>query len=401
MKQSASSANWMSTRQPCEYLRPDGLLGYVNEPCLNEVKTGRSPCPSATNYDGQGVRPASLVAAQPRDKGEISMSEVLFGSTPPEATENECTTVDLGIIGRGHVGKTVLFNCMFFDILQNDLPSLLQLGLDDPLKTAGWIEKLLQMVRTYRQRGEWRTVNPDGFEFNVFEGASKRIRFAFQEVIGQVLTQTTDKSSPEQKQQYNQYIRCLSRADVLWVAIPCPPQERSSNDEARFRLDRSLARSYLQKALEIRQGAQPVSVMLVLTKIDSAVHSPRSARDWLSDDILLKELKPLVDVLKAAEQVSHASIVPVSALGFQKTQILDEKVTETGGLLEEDENTYILKPDAAPEPFNISPLVILSLMCGIYHKKIDLAEQQKMASVFQMLESDFDSLGGWHVPIRP
>ncbi|MDP7015017.1 MAG: hypothetical protein QGG36_04430, partial [Pirellulaceae bacterium] len=207
---------------------------------------------------------------------------------------------------------------------------------------------------------------------------------------------------------YNSYIDDLSAADILWIDIPCPPRRNTDADRDRFVKERMLAREYLKTAIQNRRSTLPCSVMLALTKIDSRFSNAIEAKSRLTDQALAESFECPLDFLYECQRVCKASIVPVSSLGFDTTEVCDiappaapDGRSDTLGI-HVDEEKYVLRSGTAPRPFNLAPLLLMSLVCGLANKPTPAGQDQyEMADLLKSLCTDFDRLDGWHVPVNP
>lgn len=335
----------------------------------------------------------------------------LFGMGHPQVAPGDPLEIGLGVIGRGHAGKTALFRALYRGTVQHNLPSQLQFDVDDPLATAKLVQEARATFEMLHERGLPQTLEPEEIVFHLFEAETKRVVLRFREVVGQILTHTTADSPPEQKAKYSEYLTHLAACDVKWIVVSCPRQRSTPDDLRRYEDDLLLTKSYLREALRWRTNSRPCSVAIVMTKIDTLFENEDEARAQLPDERLIEALRPLVNMVLASEKVSQAAIFPVTAFGFGNAIVrqLSSETTQavtgprsSAGPLEDEESEWILKPGVTPEPFNVASLIVWSLLAGMLYQEVDVDEdgEAAMARICRMLHSDLETLNGWHVPIR-
>ena len=194
--------------------------------------------------------------------------------------------VRIGCIGRGHAGKTALFQVLGDSLVGDFLPSGLHLDASDPREVARMIRESEAALRLLRLSGLPPTMHVSQTRYCIFEGDKPRIVCRMREVIGQVLTHTLPNSEPELQARYLDYIKSLVNANVLWVVVPCPPAYPDSRDRRRYASDLRITLAYLREALRLRTLEEPAAVALVLSKTDALFASVQEARDALTDDVL-------------------------------------------------------------------------------------------------------------------
>ena len=302
-------------------------------------------------------------------------------------SSNDCVDVTLGVIGRAHVGKTAMFGAIGHNIISTDLPSRLHFDVDDPAIAANSIEEQFIMDGLLQDGELPSTMTPEKREFFLFEGAKKRIRFKFNEVVGQILSRPKDHPDL-----YAKYQEELSLADVLWVVVPCPPSSTNAQGIQKFRYDVTLARAFLRHALACRNNPRPCSVALVISKVDSHFETEEQAKRELTSDSLCDVLRSLVNTVQDEETVDNAAIFPVSALGFGNTVEADVGVTDRDDIFVDGEPTFIIPEGKVKDPFNIMPLVLWSLVCGMLHQETNLRENDdSLPHVWRQLQSDLEA----------
>jgi len=162
---------------------------------------------------------------------------------------------------------------------------------------------------------------------------------------------------------------------------------------------------YLREALKVRTNATPVAVELVLSKIDAPFACPEEAREALTPDRLRGMLGRLVRIVEGSSKVGFGAIVPVSAFGFGTTVPAVDQHAATdrpaGGfsLLSHGEREDVLKPDAMPEPFNLTAAVWWACMAGLLLKPAD-GRGQHLADTARLMATDLEAMEAWFVPLK-
>jgi hypothetical protein len=310
--------------------------------------------------------------------------------------------VRIGCIGRGHAGKTALFQVLGDSLIGDYLPSGLHLDAADPREVARMLSEIEEARRLLRSSGLPPTLQVSQTRYCIYEGDKRRVVCRMREVIGQVLTHTLPNSEPRLQARYTDYIKSLVNANVLWVVIPCPPADPRPNDRRRYANDLRITMAYLREALNLRTAKYPAAVALVLTKTDALFGSAEEARAALSDDVLRRALGPLVQLIEQTKQVSDAAIVPTTAFGFGKA-VLHPDATErheAPGSAEEpfgDEPIWLLKEGEAPEPYNLDTLFLWSMLLGILTQ---VKPDAKLDKICRMIRDDLEAANPWLVPIK-
>lgn len=313
--------------------------------------------------------------------------------------------VRIGAIGRGHAGKTALFQALGEGLVGDYLPSGLHLDAGDPREVARMIKEAEEAQRLLRRSGLPPTLEVSHSRYCIQQGNERRFVCRMQEVIGQVLTHTMPDSHPRLQALYTNYLKSLVNAHVLWVVVPCPPADASPRDRRRYSNDLRITGAYLREALRLRTIAPNTAVALVLSKTDSMFPSAEAARAALTDAVLHQSLGPLVHLLEESSQVSDAAIIPVSAFGFGKAVLRDDGTNRHGtdpDVFDEpyaDEPIWLLKEGESPEPFNLDTLFIWSLLLGILNQGAVKRDPQ-LDTVCRMLRDDLESGEAWLVPIK-
>ena len=313
--------------------------------------------------------------------------------------------VRIGCIGRGHAGKTALFQALGDGLAGDFLPSGLHLDAADPREVARMIKESEEAQRLLRESGLPPTLEVSQTRYCVYQGDERRVVCRMREVIGQVLTHALPDSDAQLQAQYTAYLKSLVNAHVLWVVVPCPPAEPGPADRRRYANDLRITVAYLREALRLRSLRPKAAVALVLSKTDALFPDAAAARAALTDDVLRDALGPLVQLIEQSGHVSDAAIFPVTAFGFGKAVRRDDGAerhgTEPGSANEPfgDEPIWLLKEGEAPEPYNLDALFLWSLLLGLLNQKA-ADRDPALDTVCRALRDDLETGDPWLVPIK-
>lgn len=308
-----------------------------------------------------------------------------------------------GLVGRGHSGKTALLRFARRRMLQRNLPSGLEFDVDDPRKNTELVHEYRGTRQLLEVRGLPATQQVEDLNVELYEGERQVAVLDSREAIGQVYTTTTMASPSEQQEKYRDHVAHLADATVLWGVISVPPDGSSATDLARYEDDLLTTRSYLREALRSRPPGRSCAVALVITKIDTLFKSEAEARRRLTDEELLKAVRPIVNTLQASDKVSHAIVNPVSAFGFGNAIPMERSEGEgrTGpAAADEGELVWVLRPDALVEPFNVVPLIVFSLLAGMLNTEVDADDAEDLGRICGLLRGDLQAINGWQVPVK-
>ena len=313
--------------------------------------------------------------------------------------------VRIGAIGRGHAGKTALFQALGDGLVGDFLPSGLHLDAADPREVARMIKEAEEAQKLLHRSGLPPTLEVSQTRYCIYQGDQRRVICRLREVIGQVLTHTLPDSHPRLQAQYTNYLKSLVNAHVLWVVVPCPPADPSPRDRKRYSNDLRITTAYLREALRLRTLAPKAAVALVLSKTDALFPSATAARAALTNEVLNKALGPLVHLLEQSDHVSDAAIIPVTAFGFGKAVIREDGANRHGTDPESceepfgDEPIWLLKDGENPEPFNLDTLFLWSLLLGLLTQGI-ADRDPELDTICRMLRDDLEAGDPWLVPVK-
>lgn len=353
--------------------------------------------------DREGV--ASLANGRgERIRPEESRSAEVFR----EDSAADVREVRAGCIGRGHAGKTALFRAMSEGPIGDFFPSGLHVDVGDPREVAQMIRESEETQRILEASGLPPTLEAAQIRYYLYDGDRQRVVYRMREVIGQVLTHTLPSSTTEQQARYDDYLKTLVNAHVLWAVIPCPPPNPTARDRRRYSHDLRITSAYVREALRLRTIREPATVALVLSKIDTLFADADEARAALGDDALRTALGPLAHLVERSDRVSDAVILPVTAFGFGNA-VLRERAGEREGATPETgddpfgaEAIWLLKEGATPRPYNLDTLVVWTLLFGLLNQETRGAAEDTsdVAAVSQMLHDDLMADDRWFLPLK-
>lgn len=345
------------------------------------------------------ARRAAAVEARParRTRAAAKTGAADQGPRRPE--------VRIGAIGRGHAGKTALFQALGDGLVGDYLPSGLHLDAADPREVARMIKEAEDAQKLLHRSGLPPTLEVSHTRYGIYQGDELRVVCRLREVIGQVLTHTLPDSHPRLQARYTSYLKSLINAHVLWVVVPCPPASPTPRDRRRYSNDLRITTAYLREALRLRTLGPKASVALVLSKTDALFPSAVAARNALTDEVLLKSLGPLVRLIEESDHVSDAAVVPTSAFGFGKAVIREDGANRHGTDPESyeepfgDEPIWLLKDGESAEPYNLDTLFLWSMLLGMLNQGLP-DRHPELDTVCRMLRDDVETGDPWLVPVK-
>jgi len=314
--------------------------------------------------------------------------------------------IRIGCIGRGHAGKTALFQVLSDCLVGDFLPSGLHLDASDPREVARMIREAEAAQKLLHESGLPPTLQVSQTRYCIYKGDQRRMICRMREVIGQILTHTLPDSEAELQARYTDYLKNLVNAHVIWTVVPCPPADPDARDRRRYANDLRITMAYLREALRLRTLRRPAAVALVLSKADVLFDTPGQARVALTDEVLRDALGPLIQLIEQSKHVSDAAIVPVTAFGFGKAVRLEGGIDrhEAPGSAEEpfgDEPIWLLREGESPVPYNLDTLFLWSLLLGLMNQAgSDPKVEAHFDSICRMLRDDLEAGDPWLVPIK-
>lgn len=308
--------------------------------------------------------------------------------------EKDPETLNVVPIGRGHTGKTNLINSIPRAL--DTLPSGIRLGYND-LKLLN--EALAQVRRTEQdllRGGLPPTLERSYRSIGLYFEEVEQLKLQVSDEIGQPITNTTPDSPKEQVQRFNEYVNAAADADVLWVTTSLPVTN-SSQSLGLFRDDLARYQCWLSESIRDRTDQNPVSVAIVIPKIDAIFETEEEAARQLTEDWLTNQtLKPLVDVVRKGIKrgwVKKGAVVPVSAFGFGNSRLM-EKDSEASIAYEDHEEEFVLRDSAGLNPFNVLTLLVWSFFAAVSAK-----DGPTFRKLEEALSGDMEAVGKWIIQI--
>jgi hypothetical protein len=353
-----------------------------------------NPAPPAPERLPEASAPAAADRELPRE--EVPLREA-----------DDVTEVLVGCVGRGHAGKTALLRALSEGPVGDFFPSGLHVDAGDPREVAQMIREAEEAERLLHEAGLPPTLKSSQIRYCLYDGAAQRVVYRLREVIGQVLTHTLPDSAPEQQARYADYIRSLVDTHVLWAVVPCPPPGPGPRDRRRYANDLHITLAYLREALRLRSRERPVSVALVLSKIDALFKDADEARKALTEEVLRTSFGPLVHLVEQSPQVSDAVIIPVSSFGFGNAVLREggpreeahhpESADESFG----PEPIWLLREGVSAHPYNLDTLFIWTLLFGLLNEAGPgaLEEDTAPGHLCRTLCQDLDAIEPWFLPL--
>ena len=325
---------------------------------------------------------------------------------PAASARDRRGEIRIGCIGRGHAGKTALFQVLSECLVGDFLPSGLHLDASDPREVARMIREAEEAQRLLHESGLPPTLQVSQTRYCIYKGDQRRVICRMREVIGQILTHTLPDSEPQLQARYTDYLKNLVNAHVLWTVVPCPPADPDARDRRRYANDLRITMAYLREALRLRTLKRPAAVALVLSKTDALFDTPGQAREALTDEVLRSALGPLIQLIEQSTHVSDAAIVPVTSFGFGKAVRRESGIDrhEHPGSAEEpfgDEPIWLLREGESPAPYNLDTLFLWSLLLGLMNQAgPDPKVEAHFDSICRMLRDDLEAGEPWIVPVK-
>lgn len=344
---------------------------------------------------------------------------VRFGGTPAGRLLAELMTISMVILGRENAGKTAMTIGMDLTAMGEFLPSGLQLNLLDPdgqdlspPELATRMDLIQRRLWEMSQCGNGlhTTLKVEPVNYALCEGSTQRFQLITNDEIGQVINFTRRDSTPEEHRRSQQLIERMALAHVITLVLSPPAGERHALTGFQWARDLKMAGAYITASLQKRAPERPVSLAIVVNKIDTLSSTEQAARRSLSDEVLLKELQSIVQLVKNTPEIAHAAIFPVSVLGFgnavEREPLPAEDDAEAGEPLSARaiEAAWCIDQGRAIEPFNLQSLLLWSLLAGALEQRIELPadcdQEPALARVCRLLSEDLATSGGWVIPVK-
>src|SRR5690349_14896087 len=123
--------------------------------------------------------------------------------------------LEVGLVGRSHVGKSVMLDVLTGLPLERPLPSGLRLDIPDPRHTALAIHRREKAEADLRRRGKLSTLAPTSRTLSLFDGLREVAVLHLRDAVGQVLTKTTPDAPAALQDRYDNYVAALAGSDIL------------------------------------------------------------------------------------------------------------------------------------------------------------------------------------------
>lgn len=304
-------------------------------------------------------------------------------------------------LGRSNAGKTASLIALFATTIEQRLPSGLLLSAGDPRKVNELRNENKLARRDLRDGKLPSTLVERTFRFGLSRGPVRYADVTLGEQVGQVLTGVTSASPQDEQQRFDQVAKRLSQADVIHVTLPVLPARPTAADRTRFRDDLAILGCWLNQTL-LDHGDQPVSVAILLTKLDAAFSSLDDARDGLTSDLLFSQIEPLIRTVEAFDVVREAALFPVTAFGMGNSIATPPAGSGLPPADVEDvpETNFQLDRAASLEPFNYDAVMIWSLIAGLLQQPPTEESVGPIEQAITALTEDLARANPWLLPIR-
>jgi hypothetical protein len=161
----------------------------------------------------------------------------------------------------------------------------------------------------------------------------------------------------------------------------------------------------LELALRERTNTRPCSVAIVATMVDAVYDDFQQARSFLTAERLRADLRDLFEVVETSEAVRYAAVFPVTTFGFgHATRPAPSELLVSGNgppTSDPAQVAWRLRAGLPPKPFNILPLLVWTIVHGLYHQEVGvLDDEATVARVYSRLVDEFDHLDSWYLPIK-
>jgi hypothetical protein len=297
----------------------------------------------------------------------------------PATSSDDIPTVKLGIIGTSTAGKSYLVTAINYLVLNSDIKLNNNLSLDvaDGVSTARRLDELrasIEIMRTQALPGNDARKN---FTFRLVHGIKPICTIAYDDNVGQVLTNVTD---PRNNPLRNEFIKAIKTSDVIWLFVPMQV-DQSGECSGIKRDDLILTKAYLVDALQSRSDNSPLALAIVLTKIDvlGDIESDSSKKKLTS---IAQSIKEFFTATISSPMISVAALFPISALGFDNTKFIYSETDLR------NPTTFTLSGNTI-RPYNVDKLLVWSLSCFMYQNtNVQIDGSIKQAILQNIQEKD-------------
>lgn len=285
------------------------------------------------------------------------------GMLQPKSKPKKLPEVKLGIIGTSTAGKTYLVTAINSLVLGGKLVLTdgLEIAVINGIDTTTRLEDVKDTVNLMKQQALSSTVANKEFHFRLIYGIDDVVAITYHDHVGQVL----EESDSDKDQLRANFVRNIAESNVVWFLLPL--QVDSTGRYIGVLMDDIvLAKAYFRDGLRQRVNSgitSPLVFAIALTKVDV-----------LGTTGLLQEKQELVDIyrdLKAhfqgivgSEHISVAAIFPISVLGFENTEFVNEH----------DKSEFLLAGKDL-QPYNVDRLLLWSLLSVTYQENSQVDEK--------------------------
>ena len=336
---------------------------------------------------------------------------------------NDEQTALLKFLGRENTGKTAILTAIELMVLTLHLNSGLCLDVldasgDTISATAlnGRMKRLRKRLFDLSPQGQGlvSTVKAEPICYALTDGGVPRIRLNTSEEVGQLISGVDDQSSEDDKQRLRQFQTGIAHADVVAIVLSPPIKESDPSTCPRWLMDKKQYAVNLQEAIRNSNRKTPLSVAVLLNKVDTLCPTEQTAREQLSDDLLCAEVQDLIHVLQRNALIENAALFPVSAFGFGKTEIRAKQPRETDNgdsgrgpavwqrTARSEEHAYEVRKGESIDPFNVKTVLLWSLLASMMHREVDCVDGEEipLATVCGKLMGDLRDCDGWFVTLK-
>jgi hypothetical protein len=323
----------------------------------------------------------------------------LFGSAAPAAVATPAIPMfDVVLGGPEGGGKSVIIDLLSLAAATAPQASGLRLAVANPLQLAEVSARTRSALDDLRATGRHTTTAAESTTLSLFDGGRERLRVALRDAVGQVLTRTTTRSPAADRAVHDAYLDRLARADTWWMVVPTPPARHTVADEQYLYQDVETLLAHARAALARRDRDRPVTIAVLVSKIDARYASPEEARERLPREFgnwLVRQFRTLA----ADPGIGDVSVFPMTALGFGTVR---ERTAAAHDGLARGGRVFVLKPGANPRPWNLQPAAVWTLLTALGHRPRDEfgGAVDAMVELARRLRGDLAALNGWRIPVE-
>jgi hypothetical protein len=324
----------------------------------------------------------------------------LIGSAAPAAISAKpaAPAFDVVLAGPECAGKSVVIDLLCLAAATAPQASGLRVAVADPLHLAEVSARTRAALGDLRASGRHTTTAGESTVLSLFDGGREWARLRVRDAVGQVLTRTTAHSPAADRAAHAAYLDRLARADTWWMVVPTPPARHAAADEQWLYQDVDALLAHARAALPLRDPDRPVTVAVLVSKLDARYATPEDARERLPREFgnwLVRQFRTLA----ADPGVGDVSVFPMTALGFGTMR---ERAAAVPDGLARGGRVFVLKPGANPRPWNLQPAVVWTLLTALGHRRRDEfgGEVGALVDLGRRLRNDLAAMNGWRTPVK-